>query len=102
MYRVFEKSGITCEFTAESANDESLFVKELAASVNGLSKAVAGVIVEQQSNDSGDPCLVWKSYTGQTALMKALKPKALIHQSCLLYTSPSPRDQRGSRMPSSA
>ena len=25
-----------------------------------------------------------------------------IYQSCLLYTSPSPRDQRGSRMPSSA
>ena len=24
------------------------------------------------------------------------------HPSCLLYTSPSPRDQRGSRMPSSA
>ena len=24
------------------------------------------------------------------------------HESCLLYTSPSPRDQRGSRMPSSA
>ena len=24
------------------------------------------------------------------------------HWSCLLYTSPSPRDQRGSRMPSSA
>ena len=24
------------------------------------------------------------------------------HKSCLLYTSPSPRDQRGSRMPSSA
>ena len=26
----------------------------------------------------------------------------LIYQPCLLYTSPSPRDQRGSRMPSSA
>ena len=25
-----------------------------------------------------------------------------IHEGCLLYTSPSPRDQRGSRMPSSA
>ena len=25
-----------------------------------------------------------------------------LSQSCLLYTSPSPRDQRGSRMPSSA
>ena len=24
------------------------------------------------------------------------------HRNCLLYTSPSPRDQRGSRMPSSA
>ena len=24
------------------------------------------------------------------------------HSACLLYTSPSPRDQRGSRMPSSA
>ena len=27
---------------------------------------------------------------------------AAIHYTCLLYTSPSPRDQRGSRMPSSA
>ena len=26
----------------------------------------------------------------------------IINTSCLLYTSPSPRDQRGSRMPSSA
>ena len=25
-----------------------------------------------------------------------------LHPTCLLYTSPSPRDQRGSRMPSSA
>ena len=28
--------------------------------------------------------------------------KALLFEYCLLYTSPSPRDQRGSRMPSSA
>ena len=28
--------------------------------------------------------------------------KLELAQSCLLYTSPSPRDQRGSRMPSSA
>ena len=27
---------------------------------------------------------------------------AIASKSCLLYTSPSPRDQRGSRMPSSA
>ena len=28
--------------------------------------------------------------------------KTLLVETCLLYTSPSPRDQRGSRMPSSA
>ena len=28
--------------------------------------------------------------------------KSILHGVCLLYTSPSPRDQRGSRMPSSA
>ena len=27
---------------------------------------------------------------------------AVVNNGCLLYTSPSPRDQRGSRMPSSA
>ena len=32
----------------------------------------------------------------------ALKGSAILHTTCLLYTSPSPRDQRGSRMPSSA
>ena len=31
-----------------------------------------------------------------------LKPKFGDASGCLLYTSPSPRDQRGSRMPSSA
>ena len=30
------------------------------------------------------------------------RPKSGIFRTCLLYTSPSPRDQRGSRMPSSA
>ena len=30
------------------------------------------------------------------------KPISYTYRSCLLYTSPSPRDQRGSRMPSSA
>ena len=37
--------------------------------------------------------------TAPTPHMSAGKPELV---SCLLYTSPSPRDQRGSRMPSSA
>ena len=36
------------------------------------------------------------------AVVAAQEADALLDTSCLLYTSPSPRDQRGSRMPSSA
>ena len=40
---------------------------------------------------------------GLLLLLTLLKAPTLIEQTiCLLYTSPSPRDQRGSRMPSSA
>ena len=34
--------------------------------------------------------------------LQATRPEAVLITLCLLYTSPSPRDQRGSRMPSSA
>ena len=37
---------------------------------------------------------------GGSVLLEA--PDGERHRVCLLYTSPSPRDQRGSRMPSSA
>ena len=35
-------------------------------------------------------------------MFEKLLGKLIQHVVCLLYTSPSPRDQRGSRMPSSA
>ena len=41
----------------------------------------------------------------QEKLSKLLKEKIILHgqgRTCLLYTSPSPRDISGSRMPSSA
>ena len=43
----------------------------------------------QEPNNSTDTVVLIISGSGET-------------NSCLLYTSPSPRDQRGSRMPSSA
>ena len=38
----------------------------------------------------------------ENAASHALSPPACFFLVCLLYTSPSPRDQRGARMPSSA
>ena len=37
----------------------------------------------------------------KASLIDSTRMRQLL-QTCLLYTSPSPRDQRGSRMPSSA
>ena len=42
------------------------------------------------------------SNSPDASTLTALGLHALQHRGCLLYTSPSPRDQRGSRMPSSA
>ena len=39
---------------------------------------------------------------GDAAAMKMVRQSPVMSNDCLLYTSPSPRDQRGSRMPSSA
>ena len=46
-------------------------------------------------------------FSGDTAYMPSLagfakNARILVHEACLLYTSPSPRDMRRSRMPSSA
>ena len=41
----------------------------------------------------------WEKLSGQRVFLSATPAK---YETCLLYTSPSPRDQRGSRMPSSA
>ena len=43
------------------------------------------------------------AYLGGSAIQTVGdNPVTAYRQLCLLYTSPSPRDQRGSRMPSSA
>ena len=51
-------------------------------------------------------CALWDDNNPNQSLDDAQLAKIRHHieqsRSCLLYTSPSPRDQRGSRMPSSA
>ena len=69
-------------------------LKSVAAGMNpmdlkrGIDKAVSSAVKAIQ--DAATPCTDTKAIAQVGTI------------SCLLYTSPSPRDQRGSRMPSSA
>ena len=57
-----------------------------------------GKIVKYEMVSLGSLCGYHGLYLGVGGVMEAPEDD----DSCLLYTSPSPRDQRGSRMPSSA
>ena len=60
---------------------------------------------ESKIVEKGGRVLRFDTYTNCEKAMIAAVEKSLITKRfnvCLLYTSPSPRDQRGSRMPSSA
>ena len=63
-------------------------------------------LIEYRENDGVmhalDMYTVPKREFIQTFEEKVLKPRGLNYKICLLYTSPSPRDKRQSRMPSSA
>ena len=54
----------------------------------------SGACERKRPGDDGLPIVYHPAYS------KPVMPDG--HRFCLLYTSPSPRDQRGSRMPSSA
>ena len=67
-----------------------------------LESAQKGIVtVEFRKIDTDElrimPCTLNSEVANTKIDIKGIDPK-----SCLLYTSPSPRDQRGSRMPSSA
>ena len=51
---------------------------------------------------SAPTLLIGHSLGGAAVIFAAEEIDSVLALSCLLYTSPSPRDQRGSRMPSSA
>ena len=84
-----------------SGNYESALQKHLWYHRNALKHdgAQYGVRLSFALSDWAD--LASKYPPALTALLKE-RDNAESKVSCLLYTSPSPRDQRGSRMPSSA
>ena len=54
--------------------------------------------------DKGAPEGMYSEFVGENAsyFAQAFAPLNEVFSNCLLYTSPSPRDKRQSRMPSSA
>ena len=46
--------------------------------------------------------MLWRGIGGDADAFTGAVDLTAFRETCLLYTSPSPRDQRGSRMPSSA
>ena len=66
---------------------------------------IIGVQARQILDSRGNPTLEVDVMLESGALGRAAVPSGAStgsREACLLYTSPSPRDQRGSRMPSSA
>ena len=63
--------------------------------VDGTQVKIALSTLEKKNSPVG-------SYLIRDLVVPDLDENHFVHLPCLLYTSPSPRDQRGSRMPSSA
>ena len=61
-----------------------------------------GVLEKAMRSPSGGNLQPWKLHVMTGDALAKFTKEASETTLCLLYTSPSPRDQRGSRMPSSA
>ena len=58
--------------------------------------------IEKLTKDGAEGFLISESLMRHEDVLSATRDLTGKSKTCLLYTSPSPRDQRGSRMPSSA
>ena len=85
----------------ENGDTENIvFEKGFRLNEQGLSNIFCiGENLEILENNNKKPFLLNQL---QTFCKDNISPGLLAYEPCLLYTSPSPRDQRGSRMPSSA
>ena len=81
------------ETTAKVDNNKAYSVAEAASLVKEVTTVNFDASVDVAVRLNVDPRKANQMVRGVVTLP---------HGTCLLYTSPSPRDQRGSRMPSSA
>ena len=82
------------EFHMSISLHEAYFLEEMLE--KHLDDYVESLTREKFKDPTTDQTKAWGYYQRQRQSGLDLK------NNCLLYTSPSPRDQRGSRMPSSA
>ena len=85
----------------------SLIVQKYGGTSVGTTERIKAVAERVKKNvDAGHQvAVVVSAMSGETNRLIALASEMSdrpLPGDCLLYTSPSPRDQRGSRMPSSA
>ena len=87
---------------AEDCAEKYQFSRESQDEYALRSLARASSASENGSFDNEIVPLKIKTRAGETQISVDEQPGNARPDNCLLYTSPSPRDQRGSRMPSSA
>ena len=104
---VEELKSILAENRSQALVISKIEKREALEELDSIVAATGGVMVAR--GDLGVEIDIEKTPGAQKKIIKAClkhrKPVIVATQmleSCLLYTSPSPRDQRGSRMPSSA
>ena len=97
-YTVIAEAGAAVDVTIDSQTNT--YTDNLV--LNGVDSSTVLSFVQSHNSArdglhilNGDPRMAWVLVTGAAR-------DGIWYRDCLLYTSPSPRDQRGSRMPSSA
>ena len=89
-------------------NKAKEIIKNGNAVINGWLQIPSTVSAETMAQQGWDSLTIdmqhgLVDYTNAMPMMQVISATEVVPlASCLLYTSPSPRDQRGSRMPSSA
>ena len=81
----------------------TLFIISIASLSASCASASEEICLNKDTYGQSNTIAELVSESNFIGIYKAESPSSILNEkSCLLYTSPSPRDQRGSRMPSSA
>ena len=89
-------TGVVPNFVDFAANIRDVFIRENLLTFEDILPNLATNLNHLQNNSD------YSQFNYDSQAKIGVTTSFLFNQGCLLYTSPSPRDQRGSRMPSSA